>query len=80
MSKLLADKLQDVRSKSFNCESITVELACFDVFRELMAAKGKVPAVLTVEVELHLPSSKDALDTSETPRTVREADYADFDD
>lgn len=83
VSKLLADKLQDVREKSFNCESITVEVACFDIFKELMKDK-RIPALLTLEIDLHLPLMRDTLDSGayEEPKHRRKdvRALADFDE
>lgn len=53
--KLLASKLEDVKSKSFNCESVTVNVAPFDVFKPAITKLDSVPFVITLEIDLYLP-------------------------
>lgn len=67
MSTLLSSKLKDVRDKSFNCETIRVEVEAFDVFREhILSGKGKIPVLVTLEIDLHLPLMRDAVEMDPT--------------
>lgn len=70
VSKLLQDKLNDVRSKSFNCQSIGVEVSSFDVFSKLLTDKASVPILLTIEIDLHLPLTRDAVDAADSAKAA----------
>lgn len=59
VSSLLQSKLADVRSKSFDCTTIGVEVEAFDVFREhVFAGKGNIPVLITLEVRTRNASRK----------------------
>lgn len=60
---LLAGKLEDVRSKSFDCSKITVEVEAFKIFKSAyFSAKTDIPVLITLEIDLHLPLKREAVD------------------
>ena len=65
VSKLLADKLADVQDKSFNCEHLTIQITPFDVFRKTLSSKGPLGALITLEIDLHLPLTNDRVDATD---------------
>ena len=59
---LLAGKLQDVQDKSFNCETMYIDVEAFDVFKEtIFKGKPPMPILVTLEIDLHLPQLREAV-------------------
>ena len=59
---LLAGKLQDVRDKSYNCETMYVDVEAFDIFKEtIFKNKPPMPVLITMEIDLHLPEMREAV-------------------
>lgn len=62
VSNLLAGKLQDVQDKSFNCETMYIDVEAFDVFKEtIFKGKPPMPILVTLEIDLHLPQMREAV-------------------
>ena len=62
VASLLAGKLKDVRDKSYNCETMYIDVEAFDVFKEtIFKGKPPMPILVTLEIDLHLPQMRESV-------------------
>lgn len=76
VQELVFDRMKRVQEKSYDCQSLEVEVQMIDIFREMHPEITKVPISLTLEINLHVPVHPGDISTVYTPSTGRMRDPA----